>query len=210
MIQYLRIPKNKFWGWVFSSIVIGLLLGAGAAWTISRSSSAKQVDDLKQQLASEKSSAASNLASLQSRLDSANTSLTTVAQQVDQLKTAADAAKAATTKKSSTSSTASSTVTLEVTSRSVSPSSIATGDAITLTAQVQGNADRVTMRIYSSGGSSYTYSLKKSSTDGDASTWKRTVNGPKKAGTYHYYATAYAGTKSATMPGASPKTLTVK
>ena len=53
MIQYLRIPKNKFWGWVFSSLAVGLLLGAVATYAAGRASSSKQIDDLKKQVATQ-------------------------------------------------------------------------------------------------------------------------------------------------------------
>jgi hypothetical protein len=210
MIQYLRIPKNKFWGWVFSSLTIGLLLGIGAAWVIMQTRSAGEADQLKQQLALQSSQAASREAALQSRLNSAETSLSTVSQELQQLKADTEAANKDSADKDSASTEESKTVQLEVLSRKITPSTISTGDAITITARVQGDVDRVTVRVYSSGGSSFTYSLKKSSSDGDISTWKRTVNGPKKAGTYRYYATAYSGEKSATMPNASPSILKVE
>lgn len=211
MEQYLRIPKNKFWAWVFTSLALGLLLGAGAAWTVQRVSSAKQIDELKKQLASQASAAASSATGLQARLDSAEASLTSVSQQYATLQQQSAATKASSTSSASSSSTTSKTVTLEVISRTVTPSTVATGELITLTARVQGHPDKVTMRIISSStGSATTYSLKKSSTSGDIERWRRTVSGPKTKGKYTYYATAYKGTKSATMPGASPSSFTVK
>ena len=211
MIQYLRIPKNKFWAWVFTSIAIGLVLGAGAAYALGRASSTSQVDDLKKQLASQTAQDASKLAEVQARLDSADASLTALSQQYTQLQqqnaTAADNADT----KSTSSATSASTDTLEVISRTVSPSTVATGDYITLTARVQGGPDKVSMRITSrSSGDSTTYSLKKSSTSGSIQRWRLTIKAPKTKGTYTYYATAYRGTKSATMPGASPSKFTVK
>ena len=211
MIQYLRIPKNKFWAWVFSSLAIGLLLGAGAAYAYSHTSSASHVDDLKKQLASQAAQDASKLADVQTRLDSADASLTAVSQQYTQLQQqqSADKAKAGST--SSSSNTTSSTTTLAVISRTISPSEVATGDYITLTARVQGGPDKVAMRITSSStGDSNTYSLKKSSTSGSIQRWRITIKAPKTRGTYAYYATAYKGSKSVTMPGASPSKFTVK
>jgi len=209
MIQYLRIPKNKFWAWVFTSIAIGLVLGAGAAYALTRASSTSRVDDLKKQLASQTAQDASKLAEVQARLDSADASLTALSQQYTQLQQ--QNAAAADNAKSTSSATSASTDTLEVISRTVSPSTVATGDDITLTARVQGGPDKVTMRITSrSSGSSTTYSLKKSSTSGSIQRWQRTIKAPKTKGTYTYYATAYRGTKSATMPGASPSKFTVK
>jgi uncharacterized membrane-anchored protein YhcB (DUF1043 family) len=210
MIQYLRIPKNKFWGWVASSLAVGLVLGVGVTYVVSRAGSSKQIDDLKQQLASQSSQAASNSAELQSRLDSADTSLTALSQQYSQLQAQTAAANASSAKKSSSSSDSSATATLEVLSRTVSPSTISTGDDITLTAKVQGKPDKVTMRVRNSTtGFDETYTLKKISTSSTSQTWRSTVAGPKKAGKYTYYATAYRSGKSATMPGASTSSFTV-
>jgi hypothetical protein len=211
MIQYLRIPRNKFWGWVFTSLALGLILGTGAAYAVSRVSSAKQIDDLKKQLESQTAQAASSAASLQSRLDSADTSLTALSQQYTQLQQQNAADKAAAKSKSSASSTTTETVTLEVVSRTVSPSTVASGDLITLTAQVKGKPDSVNMRITSSAnGVVLTYSLKKVSTSGSVQRWRRVVSAPKKKGTYRYYAIAHLGDKSATMPGASISTFKVE
>jgi uncharacterized membrane-anchored protein YhcB (DUF1043 family) len=210
MIEYLRIPKNKFWGWVFSSLAIGLVIGVGATYVVSRASSSSQVESLQQQLASQSSQAASNAAELQSRLDSADASVTTLTQQYSQLQSAKAAADAAASKKSTSSKASTETAALEVLSRKISPSSVATGDDITLTAKVAGSPDKVTMRIRnSSTGFDETYSLKKSSTSGTSQTWKRTISAPKKAGKYTYYATAYLDGKSATMPNASASSFTV-
>jgi hypothetical protein len=211
MEQYLRIPKNKFWAWVFASLALGLLLGAGAALVLGRASATKQIDDLKKQVASQASAAASSATALQSRLDSAEASLTSVSAQYAQLQQQNTAAKPSTPSDGSASSPSSTTVTLEVISRTVVPSTVATGDPITMTARVKGHPDKVTMRIIlAATGASTTYSLKKSSTVGDVERWKRTVSAPKAKGTYRYYATAYLGAKSATMPGAKPSTFTVK
>jgi len=211
MIQYLRIPKNKFWAWVFSSLAIGLVLGIGAAYAVNRASSTSQVNDLKKQLASQAAQDASKLADVQTRLDSADTSLTTLSQQNTQLQQQNAAAASSADSKSTSTSTSSSTATLEVISRTVTPSTVATGDYITLTARVQGEPDKVTMHVTSrTSGSSTTYSLKKSSTSGSIQRWRLTIKAPKTKGTYTYYATAYKGSKSATMPGASPSKFTVK
>ena len=207
MIQYLRIPKNKFWAWVFASLALGVIVGAGAAYAVSRSSATSQVDDLKRQLASQAAQAASTLGSVQSRLDSADASLTALSQQYAQLQQQ----KTTATPKTTSSSATTPTVALKVISRTVTPSTVASGALITLTARVQGSPTKVTMRITSRvTGSSTTYSLKKSSTSGSVQRWRLTVKAPKTKGAYTYYATAYRGSKSATMPGASPSKFTVK
>jgi hypothetical protein len=211
MIQYLRIPKNKFWGWVFASLAVGLLIGAGCAWAITRASSSKESDDLRQQLTTQASEASASLQSVQSRLDSVTASLTALSAENTQLKADA-AAKKSSSDKTSSSSTSTETATLEVLSRTISPSDIATGDYITMTATAQGDATKVTMKLYSTDGSfSHTYSLKKSSTDGQKSTWKLVTRGPKAVGTYHYYATVYSDSSSATAPSEKqPGTLKVE
>jgi hypothetical protein len=207
MIQYLRIPKNKFWGWVFTSLAVGLVLGVGVTYALGRSSSAKQIEDLKQQLESQASEAASTTASLQSKLQSSDASLTAVSQQYAALKAEKDSAD----QSASGDSTSSSTAKLEVLSRKVSPSTVATGDDLTLTAVVQGKPDKVTVRVYRSASDfDETYSLKKVSSNSKSQTWRKTISAPKKTGTYTYYATAYLDGKSATMPGASPSTFKVE
>ncbi|HEY5541208.1 MAG TPA: hypothetical protein VIL41_07130 [Coriobacteriia bacterium] len=209
MIQYLRIPKNKFWGWVFSSLGVGLLLGAVGAYAVSGASSSKHIDDLKNQLQTQASESASSTASLQARLDSAETSLTALNNKYTALQQQTEAS--ASSSKSSSSSTASQTVTLEVQQRSIRPSTVATGDDITLSARVQGHPDKVTMRIYNKTiGYDQTFTLKRSSHGATTETWNRTISAPKKKGTYRYYATAYLGGKSATQPGASPGSFKVE
>lgn len=207
MIQYLRIPKNKFWGWVFTSLAVGLVLGVSVTYAAGRSSSAKQIEDLKAQLSSQTSTAASQTASVQSKLDSADASLTALSQQYEALKAEKESANQA----ASGDSTSSSTGKLEVLSRKISPSTVATGDDITLTAEVQGKPDKVTVRIFrSANGFDETYTLKKVSSNAKSQTWRKTISAPTKKGTYTYFATAYLNGKSATMPGASPSTFKVK
>jgi hypothetical protein len=99
-----------------------------------------------------------------------------------------------------------------VTERTVSPTSVEASHSLTLTAKVQGNADKVSMKLVGINGVSYTktYNLTKSSTSGSIVTWKRTVTAPGKKGMYRYYATAYVGTKAYEMPGVSAWTFEVK
>lgn len=210
MIQYLRIPRNKFWGWVFASLALGLVLGAGVAYAITSASSAKQIDDLKKQAESQTSQAASSLTGLQSKLDSADASLTALSEQYTQLQQQNAQTKSASRAKSTSSTTASQTATLQVISRTVSPSTVTSGDLITLTARVQGHPDSVTMRIVSKAdGSTLSYSLRKVQS-GTIERWRRVVRGPKTKGTYRYYAIAYRSGKSATMPNSSISTFVVK
>jgi hypothetical protein len=208
MIQYLRIPKHKFWGWVFASMAVGLLLGAVGAYAVSRASTTQQIAELKQQLQTAMSESASSTASLQAQLDSRDASLTALSEKYATLEEQAAAAKTAAAKKTSSSTT---TATLEVQVRTVRPSTVATGDDITLTARVQGKPDKVTMRIYNkTTGYDETYKLKRSSHSDTTETWRLVIAAPKKKGTYSYYATAYQGDKSATQPGASPASFKVE
>jgi hypothetical protein len=210
MIEYLRIPKNKFWGWVSSSLAIGLVLGVGATYAVGRASTSGQIEELKSQLASQTAEAASKTADLQARLDSSSASLTSLSQQYAQLKSASEAASE-TAKSNKSSSDSSNDDKLEVLSRKVSPSTVATGDDITLTAKVQGNPDKVTVRVRGKDNDfDETYTLKKVSTSGSSQTWQKTVAAPKKTGKYTYYATAYRDDNSATMPNASPSTFVVE
>lgn len=208
MIEYLRIPKNKFWGWVASSLAVGLVLGVGATYAIGRASTSGQIDDLKSQLASQTAEAASRTADLQARLDSSAASLASLSQKYEQLESEAASQTASDDNASSDSEN---TDKLEVLSRKVSPSTVATDDDITLTAKVQGAPDKVTMRVRNANsGFDETYTLKKTSTSGSSQTWQRTVSAPKKTGKYTYYATAYRDDKSATMPNASPSSFVVE
>jgi hypothetical protein len=209
MIEYLRIPKNKFWGWVASSLAIGLVLGVGATYAIGRASTSGQIDDLKSQLASQTAEAASRTADLQARLDSSSASLNSLSQQNEQLKSASEAASQ-TAGNDKSSSDSENTDKLEVLSRKVSPSTVTTGDDITLTAKVQGGPDKVTMRVRGNNGFDETYTLKKVSSSGSSQTWQKTSSAPKKTGKYTYYATAYRDGKSATMPNASPSSFVVE
>ena len=209
MIQYLRIPKNKFWGWVFSSLAVGLLLGAVGAYAVSRAGVTQQVDDLKQQLTTAASESASATAQLQAQLDAREASVTALSEQVTALQSQVDAAKetASTTKSSSTTSSTD----IEVEMRSVRPSTVATGDDITLTARVKGHPEKVTMRIYNKTiGYDETITLKRASHGETTEVWRRVITAPKRKGTYSYYATAYLGDKSATQPGASPASFKVE
>ena len=205
MIEYMRIPKSKFWGWVFGSLAVGLVIGALVVLVMGRAQQTKQIDAVKQQMAEQASQAKTAQDELSAKLASAETSVTTLTNQNEDLvaaqkKAAADAA-----------STSGSSDTLAVVSRSVSPKSVSTSDTITLTAKVSGAPDKVTMRILASSGSyDQTFTLKKSSTSSGVETWQRTVDAPTKKGTYRYYATATRGDNSVTMPNASPSTFTVE
>jgi len=209
MIQYLRIAKNKFWGWVFASLAIGVLVGAAGAYVLTRSTTSKQVAELRQTLELQAEHANSSNAALKAQLASTEASLTALGATYSSL---VDEQKAATTSGSTkaAASTANANITLEVQQRSVRPSVVATGGDLTLSVRVQGHPTKVTMRIYDKAvGYDQTFALSRSSKGTTTETWRGTATAWKKRGTYHYYATAYQGTKSATQPGASPASFKV-
>jgi hypothetical protein len=207
MIEYLRIPKNKFWGWVFSSVAIGLTLGAGGTYTVGQITSSGEIDELKAQLASQTAQATAQTADLQNRLDSTTASFNALQQQYSQLQSSAATESANADNKADSKDSKK----LEVLSRKVSPSTVATGDDLTFTAKVQGSPDKVTMRVVNkTTGYDETFTLKKTSSSSSSQTWQKTVSAPKKRGTYTYYATAYKDGETATMPGASPSKFKVE
>lgn len=199
-----RISKNAFWAWVAVSFAIGLALGLGF-YFYRASSVTKQADELKKQIATQAQQSAATVNSLQTQLSSSEASVVALSAQVS----AKASSTAQSTKQTTTSTTT--TATLSVVSRTISPSTVATDGSITMTAKVKGAPDRVTMRVTGKNVTfDQTYNLTKVSTSGSTQTWRRSASAPSKKGTYAYYATAYKNGKSATMPGASPSTLTVK
>lgn len=205
MIEYMRIPKSKFWGWVFSSLAFGLVVGIVVMLVLGTASANKQINAAKQQLAEQTAQSKTTVDGLNAQLASTEASLTSLSGKYNQLL----AEKTAVTSKSS-SSTASADV-LAVVSRTVIPDSVTASDTITLSAKVTGSPSSVTMRILAKTGSyDQTVTLKKTSSTSTTETWKRTIKAPSKKGTYRYYATATLNGKSVTMPGASPSTFVVK
>lgn len=209
-MAYMRIESGKFWAWVIVSLLVGLGIGLGIMFWQSASTGAK-VTKLERQLAAASEDASASVEALQGRTASAEASAADLAAKNAQLSSDLAAATARIAELEKAPSTESST-TIELVSRTVSPSTVTTGGkSVTLTVKVKGDATKVTFRIYTADKKySQTYTLTKSSTSGDTVTWKRSVKAPVKAGTYKYYATAYDGTTGVTMKGASPSTLTVK
>jgi len=204
---YMRIPRNKFWGWVGVSLVTGLAIGlAIMLWRTASLNS--QIKVLTNQVNSASAGASETVGSVETQLASAEASLTALTDENAQLTSDLAAAKAQikTLKKSPTASTAA----IAVVSRTVSPTSVDESGTITLTVKVTGHPTSVTMRIYTTSKSfDKTYSLRRASTSGNSETWRLTTKAGSKSGTYHYYATAIKGSTRVTMPGASPKSFTV-
>lgn len=204
MIEYMRIAKSKFWAWVGCSLAVGFLVGIGVMILVGNTSATKQINVLKLQMTEQSNQSKTTVDGLNAKLASSTASYTALNEKYTKL-----LAEKSTTATATSASSASQV--LAVTSRTVSPDSVSASGTITLTAKVTGSPDKVTMRILAKSGSyDQTFTLKKTSTSGKTETWKSTVKAPKTKGVYGYYATATKGGNSATMPGASPSTFTVK
>jgi uncharacterized membrane-anchored protein YhcB (DUF1043 family) len=206
-MTYLRIDRNKFWGWVVVSLLVGLGIGFGTMLllTSSRSDEVRTLNN--------------RIGAVQAQLTSAETSLTALTDQNAQLTLNLETANAQIASLQGSSSTDQSstptptTVAVKVTSRTVTPSSVVASQNVTLTmtAKVTGAPTKVTMRIYNASKSyDKTFTLKKVSTSGKTQTWRATTKAPKAIGTYRYFATATKDGASVTMTGASAGTLKVK
>jgi uncharacterized membrane-anchored protein YhcB (DUF1043 family) len=207
-MTYLRIDRNKFWGWVVVSLLVGLAIGFGTMFLLT-SSSSNEVRTLN-----------NRVGSVHAQLTAAETSLTALAEQNTQLTLTLEAANAqiaslqgsSSSTTTDTSTTTTTTVSLSVTSRTVTPSTVATSGTITMTAKVKGSPTKVTMRVYIKATPrtfDKTYTLKLVSTSGDTQTWRLKVAAPTKVGTYLYFATAIKGTSKVTMVGASASSFKV-
>jgi hypothetical protein len=196
---YMRIDRNKFWGWVVVSLLIGVLIGSTFMF-FARSASSGEVAQLKAQMASEAASSTAQMEVLQSSAASLETSVAALEAANAQL--AADLAAAKTTKTSTTTTTTATGI--EFVSRSASPSSVSSSGTITLTVKVKGHPDKVRVQIKGAGSISYdqTFYLSKVSTSSSGTeTWRTSVHAPKTKGTYYYYAGAFLGSKKTTMGG---------
>ena len=209
-MSYLRIDRNKFWGWVVVSLLVGLGIGFGTMLllTSSRSDEVRTLNN--------------RVAATQSQLTAAETSLTALTDQNAQLTLDLETANAqiaslqgsssSTTTDTSTTTTTTTTVTVKVTSRTVTPSSVVASENVTLTmtAKVTGAPTKVTMRIYNASKSyDKTFTLKKVSASGQTQTWRATTRAPTAIGTYRFFATATKDGVSVTMKGVSAGTLKV-
>jgi hypothetical protein len=208
-MAYLRIEKNKFWGWVVVSALIGLLVGIALMFALGSSTSAK-VATLQKQLTTQSEEASASLSDLQGQLASSEASLATLTAQNSQL--ASDLATAKAKPKTTTSTTSTGTVTFV--SRSVSPSNMTTKTAtMKLVVKVKGHPTKVQMRVVArTSGVTFdnTYNLTRVAHTSTSETWQRTVNAPKKKGDFRFYAYAFIGSKKWTMPGVSAWLFTVK
>jgi hypothetical protein len=206
-MAYMRMQESKFWGWVITSLVAGLVVGLAGMYFYTQAATAKKIDATKTELTGQIADANTKIAALETRLASSEASVAAQVQDNAQLATQLESAKAAAKKPASTTATS----TLSVVSREIQPDSVNASGTITMTARVKGAPDRVTMRITAkSGGFDQSYALRKVSTSGSTETWRVVGKAPTRKGDYRYFATAILGDKQATMPGASPSTLTVR
>lgn len=203
----MRIQSSKFWGWVVASLLVGL--GIGLVIMLVRTGSlSNRITVLQNQIAAG-ASATGTTGAVQQQLAAAEASVTALTDQNATLTSDLQAAQAQLAAQG-TSGTTSTTTTIAVTSRKVTPSTVATSGTITMTVKVTGSPTSVTMRVYNSSKSfDKTYTLKKVSTSGGTQTWRLAVKAPSKVGTYSYYATATKGSTHVTMKGASPSSFTV-
>jgi hypothetical protein len=203
-MTYMRIDTNKFWGWVVASVLVGLGIGLTIMF-VQGSGRASEISKLKAQLTKQSAEASGTLSDLQARLANAEASVTDLTAKNSQL--TSDLAAAQVAAPAAGTAGTSSSGTLSFVSRTVSPSTVATGHSITLTVKIKGTADKVRMQIVGTGYNKTIY-LTRVSTSGGVQTWRKTVTAPTKKGVYNYFAGAYIGTKHSTMSGT--RSFTVK
>jgi hypothetical protein len=205
-MQYMKMPQNKFWGWVIASTLLGLAIGLVIMF-VSGASASNRIAALETQLAGASTDSSAALAAAEARAASAEASVAALSDQVTQLTADLAVAQAGGTTEPSTPATP----TITVKSRTITPGTVDASHTITLTAKVTGSPSKVTMRVYNASKSyDKTYTLHKVSTSGGTQTWRATAKAPATVGSYHYYATAIKGSVRVTMPGVSPSLLKVK
>jgi len=206
---YMRIPRNKFWGWVAFSMAIGL--GIGLAIMFWRTASlGSEIKVLRNQVASASAGASETVGVVQEQLASAEASITALEARNSELTSDLASAKAQIKALKKTPSSSTTTATIAVVSRTITPGTVEASHTISLSVKVTGHPGSVTMRIYNASKSfDKTYTLHRASTSGNSETWTLSLKAPAAAGRYSYYATAIKGSTRVTIPGASPKSFTV-
>ena len=206
-MAYLRMHESKFWGWVVASLIIGLGVGMISMFFVGQASANRKIEAAKKELTNQVAEANAKAASLETKLASSESSVSTLTEANSQLTAQLEKAK----EDADDSSSSDSSATLTVVSREIQPDELDGGDTMTMTAKVKGSPEKVTMRIKAKSGSyDETFTLKKTSSSGSTQTWRATAEAPSKSGDYTYFATAIDGDTEVTMPGASPSTLTVQ
>ncbi len=205
-MQYLKMPQNKFWGWVITSTLLGLAIGLVIMF-VSGASATNRIAALQAQIANSSTDSSAAVAAAAARAAAAEASAAALSDQVTQLTADLAAAQNSPTTPPSTPATP----TLVIVSRTITPGTVDASHTITMTAKVKGSPSKVTMRVYNASKSyDKTFTLHKASTSGDTQTWHASVKAPATPGTYKYYSTATKGSVKVTMPGHAPSTLKVQ
>lgn len=212
-MRYLRIPSNKFWGWVVVSALFGLALGL-AAMLWNGAAATSRIASLEARLSGAGIDSSATAGAAEQRAASAEATVAALTEQVAQLSAQLQTANdtIASLQGAAAPTTDTGTGTLTISSRTVTPASVSTSGTITLTVKVAGSAEKVQMRLLGLTGQGFdiTYNLKKVSTSGGTETWRKVMAAPSKTGTYRYYASAFVGGVRTTMPGTSGWTFEVK
>ncbi len=179
--------RRAMWVWVVLAFLVGLVPGAALLWLQQGSYNAGRT-----QLMSRNAQLRAEVQSLTVELHSSETSLSALAAQLP----------APTTSSAPTSTGGQPTGLPVITARSVSSDPVSHGAKLTLTVKLTGHADKVHLRIATTSVSfDKTYFLARLSFDSAGETWGNTITAPPTAGTYRYYAIAYAGGRKYPMPG---------
>ena len=201
-MRYMRIPENKFWGWVVASLLVGLAIGL-VIMLIAGASTADKLRVLQNQV---NAGAGATSTVDQAQLASAEASVTALTAQNAQLTGDLAAANATIATLQGTSGSTTTSPTISFIARTATPSSVATTGTVTLTVRVKGHPTKVTVRVVSHTTGvtfDHTYTLKRIIKQTTAERWQVKVAAPTHKGTYRYAATAYIGTKSFVMAGVS-------
>jgi uncharacterized protein (DUF1800 family) len=214
----MRDGRNKSWGWIVASLVVGFGIGLTIMFFVG-GARVDEIAKLKSDAAAMAEKAQEErkaLTDLRTDLASANTTIETLtaansrqtSERAATQKTAPTEAKVAVKQ----AAPASSKPTVEIASRSVSPTTVKANGNILLAVKVKGQADKVRMQIVGTGGVSYKESiyLVRVSKSGGTETWRKNAKAPPKKGKYRYYARALLGSKVVKMPGVSDWTFEVK
>ncbi|MEI8241110.1 MAG: hypothetical protein WCI22_16990, partial [Actinomycetota bacterium] len=81
----MRIPKGKFWGWVVTSLGLGLVIGVVAMLVVGGAQQTKQVNAIKQQMAEQASQSKTTEDELTAKQASTEASLAAVTAKYDAL-----------------------------------------------------------------------------------------------------------------------------
>ena len=115
-MAYMRMQESRFWGWVITSLIVGLCVGLLAMYLYGQMAAAKKIDAARAELSGQVADANAKAAALETRLASSEASAAALAEANAQLTEEIDSAKAD-AKEASSESPAS----LTVVSREIQP-----------------------------------------------------------------------------------------